>query len=1509
MGSVVALLWAIVLALQVPALSTAIARKVLESAVPSGAEATVGRVALKGLGAVEIGEFALTRAPGDTAVAIERLGVRFSSLALLRRRIVVHELLIERPLVTLLHPNDSTWTFVPADEEKTKPDREGRSAWEVHLAEANVRGGALRAIRGDGVADRIDALEIAALRADFAGSTSVAVESVRAELHPADPVAGTGRLDIAGASWRDARLDLGSLSLRTLRSRVEGRGTIAPADPRAHSDFHLDIAPLALADLEPFVAGLAGGTLHGRVEARSNAGGALDFTVRVATGDSGRVALDGAWSRPSGLRARGSLESVDPRSLLSAAPEGDVNASIDVAMEGVDLSRLAGHASLVVRETTIGERLIDEARITADVRDGRAEVLLGAAATGVRVDAAATVGFTREVVDVELRLASAEVGSMRIDGGRIVARWKDETLEADIDLEAGGGRLAARVEGTPLADRAELTVPTATLRSLDLARLNEKLPKTNLGASLSGAVAWGGDEPLDARGEVSLAPSSVGQTAITGGRLGVTAADTLVALRGEIESQAGRAELDVIANLTARPASYEVRRVGFEALDLAQLGGKWSTSLNGSLRGSARGTDPATIVAEGELQLSASRVQRAELRGGTVAFEGGEGRWTGVVDLDVAAGRVEASGSAMLTGERAVDATVRLQLPELGALLGDSTRAFLAARIDASARGATRATLTGSAHVRVDSLAWRDVRADSVRIDVSAADGVASLDTLRVPSNLARVTGSGRVPLVSERDARALEPANLRIEAALGSLQPLETSLGMTALSAKDASALFTVTGPADSLALALRAHVDAFLVNTTKIVGLDARADGIASAEKGLHHGLAEVDLLRLGLPSTTVDSTRVSARWEQGERLAISARARVDDRRTAHLATSLDRSGERPVLEVGEFVFQVDEDRWTLAKPALVRYGGGFDVEGFELTASNQRIAIDASMAEGELTSAQVAIEKFRVETVADLVGFDALGGTLSANVEVNGVGAARRGTARMSFEAKSKHGSGVVDATAEIEGTRATIDGGITQAEGRSLAFEGVVPFDPAGSLEVQLTAQAFGVGVLETFLPEGSPRDLEGTLDANVRIAGELRSPRLEGTAALSNARVFVPATGRAYEGIHVGLTMDGGIARVDHARVRSGSGAVEIEGAVELGTGTIGEYELTVALDRFHALSTELVDAVVSGELDVRGTVTAPAISGSLTIEHADVFLGGAVASGDHEDVILDDADYQELEDYFGYPVRRVTERTGPAFESIALDLTVLAQRDTWLRQSINPELVVQLTGEARLAKEPGSELRMVGELEAIPARSHVQQFGRRLNVREGTVVFRGPVEETRVDIAATYEVPSKLDNEPEAVIVLQLSGQPGDLDVALSSEPPMDNADVLSYLATGRPAARSFDVASSEGGGVLTRGGNLALDQVTGLLESFAVDRVGLDVVEIRREGLDSATLVAGRFVSPSLYLGLQEPVALGGSEESAQDKESTQVEVELQALRWLLLNVQSGQSALELFLRARHGY
>jgi translocation and assembly module TamB len=284
-----------------------------------------------------------------------------------------------------------------------------------------------------------------------------------------------------------------------------------------------------------------------------------------------------------------------------------------------------------------------------------------------------------------------------------------------------------------------------------------------------------------------------------------------------------------------------------------------------------------------------------------------------------------------------------------------------------------------------------------------------------------------------------------------------------------------------------------------------------------------------------------------------------------------------------------------------------------------------------------------------------------------------------------------------------------------------------------------------------------------------------------------------------------------------------------------------------------------------------------------------------------------------LERDFGYRITEGDTTSSDFYAALNIDVDVELERDTWVRKQSTPEMDIQLTGRLNLQKAPAGEIQIFRSIEVLPQRSFIRQFGRRFDIGRGTITFNGPLEEMQMDLEADYEVQSRRNaGTPEATITLSLTGRLDDLKVTLGSDPQMENTDIVSYIATGRPAdqALQFGGGGSDEG-LLSQGGALAANQIAGAVESFAEAELGLDVVEIQQDGLRGTQLIAGSYVSPRVYIGLSQPIVLNSSEERTAGTKPTEVTVEYELFEWLLLRLIGGTetSAVRVSLTGHYAF
>ncbi|HET9515381.1 MAG TPA: translocation/assembly module TamB domain-containing protein, partial [Gemmatimonadales bacterium] len=503
----------------------------------------------------------------------------------------------------------------------------------------------------------------------------------------------------------------------------------------------------------------------------------------------------------------------------------------------------------------------------------------------------------------------------------------------------------------------------------------------------------------------------------------------------------------------------------------------------------------------------------------------------------------------------------------------------------------------------------------------------------------------------------------------------------------------------------------------------------------------------------------------------------------------------------------------------------------------------------------------------------------------------------------------------------GDQVRVDLELAADQGRNFTVQGTVPnrlsllrnppprVREREALSLAIRSGGFPLDWMTPFLEGFGVDRLAGLLQADARIEGTVASPRASGTMGLAEGRIRMPERGIDYRAMAGRLSLSGNRLQVESWRAEA-DGSAQMDGNLLLAPLDDPRLDLRIRLDGFRAIRNEYVRLGLNGEAAVTGTLSAPRLSGRLTLEKTDVFADRVGQNPSVRPVTLTDRDYQMLESYFGYRPGSVREK-GDLLLPWAVDLDVRVGGDVWLRKEVRPEVRVLLTGSLEVRKEAGDSLQLFGTVEAIPTRSIIEQFGKRFAIEEGRITFNGPISSWRADIGARYEVPAYKDpGSAEVAITLNVQGGADNLRLTLGSEPAMETSDIVSYLATGRPSRSAADFGRGDGsGGLSAQSSAFALGALTDVIEDEAGQQIGLDVMEIRQDPAEGTLVIAGRYVSPRLYVGFQQPVTRGKGEDGLDDQQQgTQVELEYSLYRWLLLNLQGG-SEFRWFFRTRYAF
>ncbi len=423
----------------------------------------------------------------------------------------------------------------------------------------------------------------------------------------------------------------------------------------------------------------------------------------------------------------------------------------------------------------------------------------------------------------------------------------------------------------------------------------------------------------------------------------------------------------------------------------------------------------------------------------------------------------------------------------------------------------------------------------------------------------------------------------------------------------------------------------------------------------------------------------------------------------------------------------------------------------------------------------------------------------------------GPTRNPTAGLSLEATD---AGVPGATADrIVGLIYYKDGTIhienaTLAKGQhKVVIQGTLPvasgapaLDPKGPLALDVHLENADLSLLSLLTPQ--VHDASGTIEGQVAVGGTVGAPVMGGTVQSQGGRLRLDPIETPFENINVDIAFSQDQILVRTLSATLGGGQVE-------GGGTVGISNFRpdhVALDLSARGATVTVPGLYAGGLDadlaLAGGADRPALSGTITLSHGRVAIGGGpgpAAPG-------------------GLPL-------------VALDIAIFPSTDVWYDNGpVRAELggALHLGGTARQPKLSGSVRSLQGTIVIL---------GTPFDLIEGQAVFSealGFDPEISARAQALYG---------ETRVFMDVNGVVPDATITWSADPPMSQADILGLVV----GTSSANTTVGQGLGRLIFG-----SMGSGVRRAFH-----LDELSISYDPQNPVTLRIGKFLLQNVYLAV----------------------------------------------------
>ena len=451
---------------------------------------------------------------------------------------------------------------------------------------------------------------------------------------------------------------------------------------------------------------------------------------------------------------------------------------------------------------------------------------------------------------------------------------------------------------------------------------------------------------------------------------------------------------------------------------------------------------------------------------------------------------------------------------------------------------------------------------------------------------------------------------------------------------------------------------------------------------------------------------------------------------------------------------------------------------------------------------------------------------------------------------------------------------------QANSTLTRHNGGWSWSPDTPLNAQLRANLPDVGVWSALAPPGWR--INGTLDADVALAGSLNAPQWQGTLGADRITVQSLLDGVDLKDGRLRAALRGNQLNITELSLQGGKGSqarivgysgnltpAPQDGGSLQGSGTLrwggapasaASADSTaknagIALDFTAQLRALQVQVRADRQASVSGTLRAGlqggqvTVRGDLTVDRATIILPEASAPQLGDDVVVRSAAIDRANAAKAQQTSQSAARTQTA-QAPDIAVTLNLGRDFALQGF---GITTRLEGalDVRGASSPGAPPRITGEVRTVQGR--YRAWGQALNVETGIARFNGPYDNPSLDILAVRPNISVRAG-------VQVSGSAKAPRVRLYSDPDLPDAEKLSWVITGRSTAAGGAEAA------LLQQAALALLGGQGSGTGNTAQRLGLDEIGFKGPGsgdaASGAAITLGKRLSSELYVTYEQSLS-----------------------------------------------
>lgn len=367
-------------------------------------------------------------------------------------------------------------------------------------------------------------------------------------------------------------------------------------------------------------------------------------------------------------------------------------------------------------------------------------------------------------------------------------------------------------------------------------------------------------------------------------------------------------------------------------------------------------------------------------------------------------------------------------------------------------------------------------------------------------------------------------------------------------------------------------------------------------------------------------------------------------------------------------------------------------------------------------------------------------------------------------------------------------------------------------------------------------------LAGPAQADLNLSGTLGDPQITGMLGVEGGRYENLNAGTVLDKVHIAARAAGTSIRLERfTATDGGNGRITAEGRLEFADNP--SYGLTAKLRAATLTRMPLVTSTASGTIDLSGDSQRAALGGRITLEHTEVSIPGRLPP---EVVVLDVKRINVPEEEKGE--QDMKQRQARPFV-MSLNMNVRIPNQFFVR---GRGLVAEFRGDLD-ARGSTEAPEIVGALELI--RGRFEFLGQNLNLSEGIINFTGAVPpDPQFTLVATATV-------GEVNTTMRIRGTADNLNIDLSSDPPLPQDEILARLVFGQALSNISPLQAIQLAQAVQqlRGGGGGPDIQGGFRRFLGLDELTVGEAEASAGG--GYTLEAGKYITDNVYLRLDKGI------------------------------------------------